>query len=410
VRVLVLTQYFTPEVTAASARLQPLAEGLARRGHEVEVICEAPNHPVGTIDEAYRGRPLRRRRLDGFSARYVWVRASPVKTQRSRMLFYGSYALMATMVGVASRRPDVVLVSSPPLPAAAAAMAVAKLRRVPWVMDVRDPWPEAAVALGELTAPRAIAALERIERRLYASAAGIVTVTEPFRADIAAKLSDPGKIAVIPNGTTDAWLAAGEATVDRAELEMPADRFVLTYAGNVGIAQGVEAIVEAAARLDDGFQVQIVGTGPRLERARELAAALPPGRVVFRGLVEPALAARYLRASDASLVPLGGAPELTKFVPSKLFDCCAVGRPVIVSAAGEPTRLASEAEAALCIPPEDPAALADAVRRLREDGALRERLSQRGREFAARNRREDGIERFERVLAAAAGGAGASRG
>ena len=401
-RILLISQYFAPEVTAASARLQPLAAGLAARGHEVEVISEVPNHPEGIVREGYRHRPMVRREREGYVARYVWVRPSPVKTQRTRMVFYGSYALSAILAGVGTRRPDVVLASSPPLPGAVAAMAIARLRRVPWVMDVRDPWPEAAVALGELSNPRAIRALERLERRLYASADAIVIVTDPFRADIAEKLGGAEKITVIPNGTTDAWLAAGERQEDRAELGMPEDRFVLTYAGNVGIAQGIEAVIEAAARLDDGFQLQIVGSGPRLDTARELASSLPPGRVAFRGLVVPELAARYLRASDATLVPLGKAPELVKFVPSKLFDCCAVGRPVIVAARGEVVRIAEEAGAALCIAPESPEALVEAVRRLRDDAALGEGLVENGRSLARRFRREAGVGRFEQVLALAA--------
>ncbi|MEX2108315.1 MAG: glycosyltransferase family 4 protein [Solirubrobacterales bacterium] len=397
-RILLLTQYFTPEVTAASARLQSLAEGLAARGHEVEVICEIPNHPEGIVRDDYRGHAFQRRQVDGFSARYVWVKTSPEKTQRTRILFYGSYTLMATLAGAAGRPPAVVLVYTPPLPAAAAAMAVARLRRVPWVMDVRDPWPEAAVALGELTNPRVVGALERLERKLYASAAAIVTVTEPFRQGIEAKVANPEKVQIIPNGTTDAWIEAGGQEADRASLAMPDDRFVLTYAGNIGIAQGMEAVIEAAGLLDDDFQLQLVGSGPRLESVREQAAKLPPGRVVFRGVVAPELAARYLRASDASLVPLGRAPELAKFVPSKLFDCCAIGRPVVVSAAGEPARLATESDAALCIPPENAVALADAVRRLRDDNELCARLSENGRAFARNHRREDGVDRFEKIL------------
>jgi glycosyltransferase involved in cell wall biosynthesis len=402
VRILLFSQHFAPEVTAASARLVPVAEGLAARGHEVEVVCEMPNHPEGIVHDGYRGRLFLRRQLNGFPARYVWVRSSPVKTQRSRMLFYGSYALLAMLAGIATRRPDVVLVSSPPLPAAVAGAAVARLRRVRWVMDVRDPWPEAAVALGELGNARAIAALERLERRLYASASAIVTVTEPFRDGIAAKIAEPGKVTVIPNGTTDAWIAAGERDEDRSALDMLEDRFVLTYAGNVGLAQGLECVVDAAGLLDDGFQLQVVGSGPRLEAIRERASKLPPGRVVFRGVVPPQRAARLLRASDASVVPLGTALERQRSVPVKLFDCCAIGRPVIVSAAGEATRLASEADAALCVAPDDPAALAGAIRRVREDGALRSRLAENGRAFAARHRREDGIDRFEQVLAEAA--------
>ncbi len=400
-RILLFSQYFVPEVTAASARMGSLVRHLAGSGHDVEVICEVPNHPAGIVEDGYGRRPIERRELEGAKVRYVWVRTSPVKTRRSRLLFYGSYAAMATVAGLATRRPDVVFVSSPPLPAAAAAMTVARARRVPWVMDVRDPWPEAAVALGELTDSRLIRAFERLERRLYKSASAVVTVTEPVRAEVAAKTEDPGKVVMVPNGTTDEWLAAGERDEDRGDLGMPAGRFVLTYAGNVGLAQGIEACVEAAAELGDDFQLQIVGTGPRLEAVREAASRLPEGRVVFRGLVPPELAARYLRASDATLVPLGKKPELAKFVPSKLFDCCAVGRPVILSAAGEPARLAGEAAAALCIPPEDPSALVESVQRLRREPRLASALVEAGRDFAQRNRRELGAETIEGVLSEA---------
>ncbi len=403
-RILIFSQYFTPEVTAARARLHPIAQHLAARGHEVEVVCEVPNHPEGVVHEGYRRRLVVRKEIDGFGVRYVWVRTSPVKTTLSRLLFYGSYTLIGALVGSTGPRPDVIFVSSPPLPAAVAAAAAAKRYRVPWVMDVRDPWPEAAVALGELSNPRLIGWLERLERALYKSAAAIVTVTEPFREDISGRVADPGKITIVPNGTTRDWLAAGEAEVSRAELGLPEDRFVWTYAGNLGIAQGLGTAVEVAGRLGERFQLQLIGAGPMKGQLEEQAAALAPGSVVFHGLVQPDVAARYLRASDANLVSLGAQPELAKFVPSKLFDCCAVGRPVVLSAAGEPQRLAAAADAALPIPPEDGAALEAALLRLEAEPELGRGLAERGRTFARDYLRELQVERLEDVLAGVAGG------
>ena len=401
-RVLILTQHFTPEITAARSRLHPIAELLAARGHEVEVLTAVPNHPQGVIQEGFRHKAVVRRRLDGFDVRYVWVRASPRKTMANRLLLYGTYATMATLAGFASRRPDVIFASSPPLPVAAAARAIAIRHRVPWVMDVRDLWPEAAVVLGELSNERMIRAAERLERRLYASAAAIVTVTDAFRSDIAERTDDDAKISVIRNGTTPLWLDMSNAEVSREQLGLASDRFIWTYAGNVGIAQGLEAAVEAAALLDDEVQLLIIGSGPVLDAVKARAADLPPGRVSFHGLVEPALAAQYLRASDATLVSLAARPELAKFVPSKLFDCCAVGRPVILAAEGESRQLAADAEAVCPVAPGDPAALADAVRRLAADSDLRERLGRQGRSFAMQFLRERQIEQLEQVLQEAA--------
>jgi glycosyltransferase involved in cell wall biosynthesis len=402
-RILIFTQYFTPEVLAPPARLHPIARILAERGHEVEVICEVPNYPEGIVQDGYRGRATVTREMDGFKVRYVWVRTSPVKTTRSRLLLYGSFMSSATVAGFLSPRPDLIFASSPPLFTAMAAMAAAKRHRVPWVMDVRDPWPEAAVALGELTNPRLIRIAERIERRLYASAAAIVTVTEPFRVDIAAKVDDPAKISIVPNGTSRMWLQAGEEEVDRDELGLGGERFLWTYAGNVGIAQGLDAAVDAAALLGDGFELLVIGAGPALADLQQRAAGLAPGSVSFRGMMQPAEAARHLRASDALLVPLGAQPALAKFVPSKLFDFCAVGRPVIVAAEGEAPRLAGEAGAALAVPPADPGALADAVRRLRDEPGLGEQLASRGREFAGGYLRERQVERLEKLLRSLAG-------
>ena len=171
-RILLITQYFTPEVTAARARLHAFAQGLAELGHEVEVICELPNHPEGVVRDGYRRRAVVHRELDGFRVSYVYVSASPKKTFARRLALYGSFAASATVAGSAMRRPDVILVSSPPLPAAAAAAAIAARHRVPWVFDVRDLWPEAAVVLGELSNPRAIRAAERLEHRLYRERGG----------------------------------------------------------------------------------------------------------------------------------------------------------------------------------------------------------------------------------------------
>jgi colanic acid biosynthesis glycosyl transferase WcaI len=400
-RILIFTQYFTPEITAPAVRLQAIAAGLAELGHEVEVICEIPNHPSGIVEPGYRGNLVQRRALDGFEVSYVWVRAGPSKSARSRMASYGSYALMAAAVGSVRRRPDIVFASSPPLSVGAAAALVAARHRVPWVLDVRDIWPDVAVTLGELSNRRLIALTSRLERRLYRSATRIVTVTEPFRADIAARVADPSKVELIPNGTTRAWLEAGAQAIDRAGAGLPEGRFVWAYAGNLGLSHGLEVAIEAARRLGDGFQLLVIGDGPRRQVLEEDAAGLAPETVAFRPAMESRAVARVLRGCDALLVIQRA--DLPKVVSSKLFDCCALGRPVISAAEGEMQRLVSEAGAGLTVPAGDPGALAAAVERLRDDPSLGARLVRGGRDFAAAYLREDHAVRLARLLESAAG-------
>ena len=397
-RIMLVTQYFSPEITAAPIRLHPFAAGLAERGHEVKVLCEVPNHPQGVVQDGFRGRPVVRREVDGFRVEHLWVRASPAKRARARLASYASYAAMAAAAGSLSRRPEIVLASSPPLSVGSVGSLLAARFRVPWVFDVRDLWPEAAVVLGELGPGRALRFAEWLERRLYRSADAITTPTEPFRADIAAKVDDPGKVRLLPNGTTRMWLEVGREQVDRASLGLPRDRFVWTYAGNMGLSQALDVAVEAAGLLDERFQLLLIGEGAARARLERKAAELPEGVVAFRELADPRLAARYMRASDALLVPLANEPALGKSVPIKLYDCCAVGRPVIVAAPGEPRRLAEEG-AGLAVAPEDPDALAAAVRRLEADPGERERLAAGGREFAAGNLRDRQVGELERILA-----------
>lgn len=398
-RVLIVSQYFTPEVTAASLRIHPLAAGLAQRGHDIEVVCEVPNHPSGVKQPGYGAAFAETRELDGFRATYVWVRASESKGARHRLASYATFALAATMAScVRARRPDVVLATSPPLSVGAIGAIVAARHRVPWLFDVRDLWPEVAVALGELPEGRALRAAERLERWLYDSAGAVTTPTQPFAEHIRARTRDAGKVELLANGTTEAWLRAGDAEPGREAAGLPDERFVWTYAGNVGLSQDLETALEAARLLGDGFRLQIVGEGASRQALEARAAAFPPGAVGFSGLVAPDQAARIMRASDALLVSLADRPELGKSIPIKLYDCCAIGRPVIVAAPGEPRRIAQREDIALVAAPGDAEGLATAVRALRDDATLSARLAGAARGFAALHLREHQVHRLEEIL------------
>lgn len=394
-RILIAGQYFTPEVTACATRLHGFASGLASRGHQVEVVSEVPSHPEGVVAPGYGGRIIDRRAMDGFHVNYVWVRTTTSKATRARLWNYATYAISATIAGSFRGSVDAILASSPPLTVGSAGAALAVRHRAPWILDVRDLWPDVALMVEQVEEGRMVSMARRLERRLYASARTITTVTETFKQEIESR-GGAGKTELLRNGAAAEFLRAGERPRDPSAIDGREGIFTWTYAGNLGLAQGLESAIEAARLLGDGFRLLLVGEGPRRDALRDLAASLPEGEVELRPPVPPAQAAVLMRASDALLVSLAPMPGLDAFVPSKLFDCCAVARPVVLAAEGEVVDLAGEAT--MSVPPGDAEALASAVRRLRDDSSLREDLASRGRSFGEANSRQRGVERLEELM------------
>lgn len=367
VHVLFVSQYFAPEIGATQTRMHEFARACVARGHRVTVLTEFPNHPQGVIPRTYRGKMSTTESMDGFTVERVWVRASPVKTFRSRLLFYVSFLLMASARGVTLRGPiDVVVATSPPLPVALVGWIIARRHRARFVMDVRDLWPAAAVALGELSNPAMLRLASVLERFLYARADRITAVTRRFVVAISQSVRGRGRpVAYVPNGAATEVFKPGppEAGI-RARLGA-GKGFIVTFAGNLGIAQGLGAVLEAAEILaDDDVAVCFIGDGPAKDQLIARADASGLLNVRFLAPVPTAQVTPYLLSSDALLVTLSRAPVFEMFVPSKLFDSLACARPVILMANGEAKEILDESGGGIWVAPEDAGGLAAAIRSL----------------------------------------------
>jgi glycosyltransferase involved in cell wall biosynthesis len=395
-RVILLSQYFPPEVGATQSRMQAFAEYLAARGHQVTVICEFPNHPQGVIPPEYRGRLVEDDRSNDYRVLRVWVRAREAKTQVNRIAFYLSYTGMAMALAPRAGRADVVLASSPPLFSGIAGSAIAAMNRAPFVLDVRDLWPAAAVSLGQISSGPALRLAQRLERRLYRDAAAVVAVTGPFCDHIDAIRRRAPRTALIPNGTLDLFLD-GSGPPDR--LGVPPDRFLVTFAGTHGIAQALPAVLSAAEQLrDEQVAFVFVGDGPMKQSLVREALDRGLDNVFFRPQIPLESIPPVLAASDALLVPLSAHPVFADFVPSKMVDFMAAGRPVLLAAHGESARILEAARGGIVSSPEDPAELAEAVRWLAAHSEERAAMGVRGREFARKRLRSVQSERLEQVL------------
>jgi glycosyltransferase involved in cell wall biosynthesis len=384
VHVLFITQYFTPEVGATQTRIHAFARACLARGHRVTVLTEFPNHPHGRIPPAYRGRVAARETLDGFSVVRVWVCATPEKTTGTRLALYGSFFALATAAGLGmGNPPDVVLATSPPLPVGLAGWIVARLRGARFVLDVRDLWPAAALAVGAITRPCLVRLAARLEGFLYRHADRITTVTRGFARHIAPLARDPSCVTWLPNGAADVFDPVREDPAVRARLAQDGS-FLVVFAGLHGMAQGLDTVLEAAAQLRRRANVVfcLIGDGPAKARLIQQAAERGLANVRFLPTVPLADVPPYLLAADALLVPLRRHPVFDTFVPSKLYDFLACARPVILMADGEAREILETSGGGLHTPPGDAAALATAIERLLAMPTVeRRRMGECGRAF-----------------------------
>ena len=389
-RILYLSQYFPPEAGATQTRAYEMARNLVLLGHRVTILTEFPNHPSGIIPPEYQHRQYERVELDGIDVIRVWVRASPKKNFQNRMLFYLSYMINAFLAGIflARGKYDLIYASSPPLFVGGSALALSKVKRIPLVFEIRDLWPESAIALGEITSPRAIAWATWLEEKCYSHAESIVVVTETTRSRLCERGINSRKIHLIPNGSnTDLFYYRPDArTKIRTQLGLT-HHFIAIYAGILGLAQGLETVLYAAQSLVDTPDIHffIIGEGPRKEALTDLAANLSLTNLSFLPEKPTREIPDYLSTADIALIPLRDKETFKSVIPSKMFDAWACQRPVILSAPdGEASLIVREAQAGMVISPDNPPLLAEAVKMMKGSDQLT-KMGDNGRIFTIKN-------------------------
>lgn len=384
-RVLVVTQYFPPETGGPQNRLASLVEGFSREGHEVTVLTAKPSYPRGVVFDGYEDGWFVESAYEGVPVIHSWVLPDEEKTTLRRILFYLSFVVSSVLATFrAEGRADVVLASSPPLTVGLAGWVVSRLKGAKYVFDVRDLWPDVAEAMGELSGGGMTRLAKAIERFIYRRADGITAVTFGFCRDIERRVGDDTPVVRITNGTEpEVFSVEGSRSELRDELDLPGD-FLVTYAGNIGLAQGLLHLLDAAEILrerGDDVTLLLVGDGALRDRLRQDASERGLDTMLeVRDRVPLEKAARYMAASDALLVPLEDHPVFRKFIPSKLFDAMAAGRPVLLSVDGEAREIMETAGAGLYYAAESAEGLVAAIDELRSSNC-REEMGYRGRSY-----------------------------
>jgi glycosyltransferase involved in cell wall biosynthesis len=384
-RILYVSQYFPPEMGAPSARVHELSREWVRAGHEVEVLTAFAHHPTGVKAPEDRWVLTRREEVDGIKVVRTYVYATPNKGVVRRMLSYLSFMLSAVLIGfVRVRRPDVVIATSPQLLCGVAGYLLARLMRARFVFEVRDLWPESLLAVEVMRENVIIRALRSTARYLYKHSDSIVTVGHGYRDSIVALYGiAPQKIAVVPNGVdTEFFTPSAKANDIRQEYNW-GDRFVVLYAGTLGMAHALEQVLETAKLLLPARNVLFVfvGEGAEKERLKALAAEWQLANVQFIDQQPKARIVRFYAACEVGLVSLRDTPLFQSVLPSKIFEYLAMERPILLTVGGEARKLVETAQAGEFVPPSNVPALAEAIRRLAREPEKLAEMGRSGRQF-----------------------------
>ena len=403
-RIVLLTQYYPPEVGAPQNRLSDLARRLAERGHAVTVLTALPNYPRGEIYAEYNGRYFVDEHIDGIRVIRSWVYATREKSFSRRLLNYLSFALTSIFWGIWKLgAQDIIVAESPPLFVGISAVILGKLKRAKFIFNVSDLWPASAVALGFLRNPMVIGLSRWLEEFIYWRADAITGQTEGIVDDIRRRVPRK-RVDLITNGVDVQGFPAGTEGSPRSDARAEygcGKRFVVGYAGLHGLAQGLETVIEAADILRGHGDILFVfvGDGPERERLIECAAQRKLANIKFLGPQARSQMARMYQMFDVAVVPLKRCSIFKGALPSKMLEAMAAAVPVVVSIEGEARLLVLRAQAGIAVEPEDARGIANAILQLSGDEAYRQALARNGRRYVEEyyDRRKI-ASRFEELL------------
>ena len=381
-RILFLSHYFPPEGNAPASRVYEMAKRWVAAGHEVQVITCAPNVPNGVVYEGYRNRLRQTETVGGIHVTRVWTYIAANRGTVRRILNYLSYMVMALFAGLFSRRPDVVIATSPQFFCGWAGALVAKLRRRPFILEIRDIWPASIVAVGAMRENAAIRFLKRLELRMYKMADHIVTVGQCYTDDLARKGVPAAKMSVIMNGVDPEVFQRQEPDAElRRKLGLNGE-FICSYIGTVGMASGLGVVLRAARLLEESnrrdIKFMIVGDGAIRSDLQAQADRMGIKNVIFTGLQPKNMIPKYLSVSDACLIHLRSCDVFEAVMPSKIFEAAGMAKPIIIGVRGFAEQFVLRAQAGLAIKPESEQELVDAVVQLADNKAQASAFAESG--------------------------------
>ena len=357
VRILFFSHYFPPEGNAPASRTCENCKRWVRAGHQVTVVTCAPNSPNGVVYEGYKNKIYQRETMDGIDVRRVWTYVAANEGTFRRILNYVSYMMSAFACSFFVKRPDVVIATSPQFFCGWAGLLYRWVFRAPFILEIRDIWPESIVAVGAMKKSRLIRLLEWLEMKMYKAADHIVTVGDGYRQKLQEKGVPESKISVVMNGV-DANLFQPRLPEQGLKKHWGLqDKFVCGYLGTIGMASGLGVVLEAARKLKengiDDIGFMLVGDGAMRKQLEQQARASALKNVVFTGRQPKEQMPDYISIADVCLIHLRKSELFTTVMPSKIFEAAGMAKPIINGVAGFAADFVEKAGAGMNIEPEN---------------------------------------------------------
>ncbi len=377
--VLCVSHYYPPETGALAVRMSENARAWAASGAEVTIVTCVPNYPKGKVFPGYRNRLFQREVIDGVNVIRLWTLVSANEGLFLRTLNYLSLLLSVLVASPWLPRADVIMSTSPNLFCGIAGGLLAWIKRRPWVLEIRDLWPESIVAVGAIKNRAIIAPFEYVERWAYRRAAAVVSVTDTFVKHIVANGAKPERVYVIKNGVDLSKFSAGDGEKFRRRYGLTG-KVIASYIGTHGMAHKLETVLTAAAELQHRPEIAFVLVGDGAERKKLVALRDRIGlsNVMFLGELPRSDMPDVLAATDISLVVLSKSELFRSVIPSKIFEAMGASKPVVLGVEGESAEIIRTAGSGLVVTPESAEELSAAVEKLASDADLRTRLGENG--------------------------------
>lgn len=364
-KVLFLSMHYRPE--PCDTRTSQLAKAFAAKGHRATALTSFPNYPFGKVYAGYRQRLCKKEGVDGVNLVRVPMIPDHSKSSKKRALSYLSFGASAAMIGsFVTRRPDLIWIHHPPLGTGLAGWFLATVKRVPFVYEIHDLWPETLTSTGMVREGRLTHAIRKVCNFLHKRADAVVVTSHGMKLHLERQGLAPDKIHVLPQWADEETYKPVPRNAAFGDEHGLSGKFNIVFAGNIGVAQRLDTALEAASRLRDLPDVQIVfvGAGVELEGLQRRAQDEGLTNVRFLGQQPPEAMPDFCAWGDGLLVHLKNDPLFAIMIPGKVQTYMACGSPILCGVAGDAADLVSSANAGLCFPPEDAQAMEMAIRQL----------------------------------------------